>query len=274
MVLRHSTLAHTGLEELTEAWNRCWQGYPYIMNFNESHMKAWLRHGQVNLDRSVALLDSGRIIGFSLLSQDQDEGWIAGTGIDPEFRGKRLFKPLMQLQIKEAVKSGIRQIFLEVLSQNYAAAKVYEAVGFKRNRELLIYRIPARSLESIPSRQILHPFHEASLADYFAARRHAQFAPSWQRRENYLRKYFPLKALLSLNSGSGFLLTGERGTTLVDAWSESLEQSQHLFTSIRGKISGEFALTNQPKDWFSAFLTQHHILPTSVQYEMVLKISL
>lgn len=267
-MFKHATLTNASIGELAEAWNRCWQGYPYEMNFTEAHMKAWLYHMQVDLSHSIVLFESGKIVGFSLLALDGAEGWIAGTSIDPQFRGKHLFAPLMYSQVNKARDLGLQRISLEVLTENHAA-KVYQAVGFKRFRELLSYRIPSETLSPKHARRVLRPFHEVSLKDYFEARRHAGFSPVWQRRENCLRNYSPLTAWLDLGATSGILLTGEYSTLLVDTWTRSLEQSEHLFTSILEKTGGEFTLKNQPKDWFSAFLTQQRIFPTSIQYEMI-----
>lgn len=267
-MLTQTTLVNVSLGELTEAWNRCWQGYRYEMSFSEDNMKAWLSHGHVDLSHSLALIHAGKIIGFSLLAVQGNEGWIAGTCIDPLYRGKHLFGSLMGAQIHKTQDLTLQRIFLEVLIGNHAA-KVYQAVGFKSHRELLSYRIPSKTLDSLSFRQVVRPFREVTVNDYFQARRSINFTPVWQRRQFYLHNYFPLRAWLDSTDNSGALFTGEKGSVLVDAWSRSLDKSEYLLAMIQRKSGGTLTLTNQPRDWFAAYLTQRGILPSFIQQEMI-----
>ncbi len=269
-MLQYSTLANSDLNEVTQAWNRCWQGYPFEMNYSEAQMKAWLHQSQVDLSHSVAFKESEKIIGFALLSVEREDGWIAGTSIDPLFRGKHLFAPLMSTQIKYARDLGLKQLKLEVLTLNHAA-KVYEAVGFKQMRELYVYRLPTGTIKTDLFPTGRRYFREAPLSDYFEARIRAEFSPAWQRRENHLRRYSTLKAWLNSEGTAGMLFTGESYATLLDTWTNSWDQVEKLIFSILEVTAGNFNLTNQPKDWLSAYLTHLGISPTSIQNEMILK---
>lgn len=267
-MLQYSTLADSDLNEITQAWNRCWQGYLFEMNYSEAQMKAWLHQCQVDLSHSVAIRESEKIVGFALLSVEKEGGWIAGTSIDPFFRGQHLFLPLMTTQIQYARDLGLKQLKLEVLTQNHAA-RVYEAVGFKQMRELYVYRFPKGTIKADLFPTGRRYFREVPLADYFEARIRAEFSPAWQRRENYLRRYPTLKAWLNFNGTAGMLFTGEGFTTLLDAWTNSWEQAEKLVFSILEVTDGNFNLTNQPKDWLSAYLTQLGISPITIQNEMI-----
>lgn len=269
-MLEYSTLANSSLSELTQAWNRCWQGYQYEISYSEAQMNAWLQQCQVELTHSVAIREAERIIGFALLSVENKEGWIAGTCIDPLFRGKHLFASLMSTLLQCAHDLNLKQLQLEVLTQNHAV-QVYEAVGFERMRELHIYRLPTGTFKPDLDQITRRPFREVPLSDYFEARAHTEFSPSWQRRENHLRRYFSLKAWLNSEGTAGMLYTGEHCTTLIDTWTVSFEQVAKLISSILEKTEGEFNLTNQPKDWLSAYLTRLGITPSSIQYEMSYK---
>lgn len=269
-MLEYSTLANSSLSELTQAWNRCWRGYRYETSYTEAQMKAWLHQCQVELTHSVAIRESERIVGFALLSVENEDGWIAGTCIDPLFRGQHLFESLMSTQLQCALDLGLKQLQLEVLTQNHAV-KVYEAVGFKRMRELLVYRLLTGTLKPDLGQIARHPFREVPLSDYFGARIHTDFTPAWQRRENHLRRYSSLKAWLNSEGTAGMLFTGDHNTTLIDTWTVSFELVAKLISSVLEITEGEFNLTNQPKDWLSAYLTRLGITPTDIQYEMSYK---
>lgn len=267
-----STLAmldSTYLSTLTEAWNRCWQGYFYEMTFSEENLKVWLTRGQVALQNSIALLDRGKIVGFALLSQDGLDGWVAGTAIDPSYRGQKLFAPMLQEQIDQGKRIGLSRLYLEVLSQNHAL-RTYQSVGFKYVRDLQIYRITPGVLDPNCLHNPSQNFYEAELPNYFLLRQKARFVPAWQRRAHYLKRYHPVNAWLNFEGTAGMLFGGEKGTTLLDAWAAASDESvRELLTLINHRTGGEFSLTNQPQGLINSFLKKIEILPTALQYEMV-----
>jgi ribosomal protein S18 acetylase RimI-like enzyme len=268
LMLEYSTLADSSILEVTEAWNRCWQGYDYELKFSEAQMKAWLHQCHVDLNHSIALKDSNQIIGFALLGVESNEGWIAGTSIDPHFRGKHLFSSLMTKQIEHGLNLGLIQLQLEVLAKNHAA-KVYDKVGFQKTRELYIYRIPSGIFHSNSFKTTKGAYRQVSLNEYFETRSQTCFFPAWQRRENYLRRYSTLKAWLNSNGTSGMLFTGDHFSILLDAWTDYPEHVIKLVSTILEKTGGEFNLTNQPKDCITTYLTHQGISPSNIQYEMI-----
>lgn len=268
------------LEELTKIWNNCWQGYYYDMTFTVEKMRGWLKLAAVELEHSLVLRREDQVIGFAFLAREGEQAWLAGTGIAPEARGEGLFRPLMQAQLDEARKLGIREVFLEVLSQN-PARKVYEAVGFTKVRQLNIFRVnreqwltlnsPSGSAlglgEELQGLEEYGFFRPASLAEYFARRSLSSFKPSWQRREDYLSRYPKLTAMLGRGGMAGFLFTGEENPLLLDAWCSGTKDGWQVLSAIMAR-TGQIALNNQPEDWLSAILRSHQVKPRDVQIEM------
>lgn len=266
-MLVYSHLADTTMEELALAWNKCWKGYFYETHYTAPQMKAWLEKCQIDLSHSVALMEAERIIGFSLLAVENHMGWIAGTCIDPEFRGRHLFEPLMLQQLIRAEKLQLKGVRLEVLSQNHAG-KIYQRIGFQKTRELYVYRYHKGNHFSGAPQSLGCSLREAGVADYFQARKEAGFNPPWQRREEYLKRYTSLRAWLNSEGSSGILMTKE-SPVLLDAWTMAWEQVEKLIGSILLITQGEFILTNQPKDWLTAYLGQHGLCPNDIQHEMM-----
>lgn len=272
LTIEVSKLANIELNELTEAWNRCWHGYYYDMSFTTTQMKFWLDLGQVNLEHSVGLLDKGKIIGFSLLSCYEYDGWIAGTSIDPSKRGGHLFTPLMQAQLNLARNLGLQRIYLEVLKQNHAR-RVYQTVGFRELRQLNLYRIKKKEQHAPlfwkKMKKELLPglFRVVRLDDYFAIRKVSGFNPAWQRKENYLMRYPNIQAFLNRQGSAGILFAGESGT-LLDAWCSNAFEAGRVLAEITERCHDEITLINQPEDWLAAFLAQWKIQTEAIQYEM------
>ncbi|HHY27565.1 MAG TPA: GNAT family N-acetyltransferase [Desulfitobacterium dehalogenans] len=266
-MIYYSHLGDVGLEELTLAWNRCWQGYYYEMHYSVSQMQAWLEKCRIDLSHSVALRSSHQLIGFSLLAVENHMGWIAGTCIDPEFRGQQLFHPLLENQIVRAESLQLKGIQLEVLSHNHAG-KIYERVGFQKKRDLYVYRYHDGIPLTCANLDRGCSLRKANLSDYFQARNEAGFHPPWQRQEEYLKRYTSLRAWLNSEGTSGVLMPQE-SLVILDAWTMAWEQVEKLISSILNITQGEFVLTNQPKDWLTAYLSRHGVNPRDIQYEMV-----
>lgn len=262
-----TTLENSDFSTLTEAWNRCWQGYYYEMLFTEENLKVWIFRGMIQLKHSIALKENGQIIGFAFLGQAGYDGWIGGTAIDPRYRGNRLFVPMLKAQIELARDLGLKQLYLEVLSQNFARHS-YQAVGFKFFRPLYIYRIKPGMLNLAYSPDNDN-FQRVETSAYFLARQEGQFVPAWQRREHYLKRYPSLNACLNPEGTSGMLYAEMKGRTLIDAWSASDKSAQELLSVLNLRNNREFSLTNQPSDSITQAMSLTGIRPTELQYEMV-----
>ena len=266
---RLGTLEGLNLEEITEMWNRCWRGYYYEMSYLPFHMKVWLDLSKVYLQHSVAIFEGHKVIGFSLLSVDGTDGWIAGTSIDPSYRHKGLFAPLLRTQLDQARKIGLKRIYLEVLEQNYAY-KVYESVGFGHIRKLNVYRAISdwkRYDQSVRFR----PLDMVSLEQYFRYRR-AFFCPSWQRKEEYLSRYGRTMPLLNSSRTAGALFTNEKNTLLLDVWSVAGDGATEVMADVFDRIVQSLTLLNQPDDSITFFLNQLGICPSAIQFEMCMKL--
>lgn len=262
-----TTLEHEDFTTLTETWNRCWQGYYYEMIFTEENMKIWISRGMIQMNHSIALKINGQIIGLTFLGQDGSDGWIGGTAIDPSYRGKKLFAPMVKAQVSLGRSLGLKHLYLEVLSQNFAQ-NVYQSVGFKYLRPLYIYRIKPGMLNLGYSYSHKDNFQRVELSTYLSARKNAKFVPSWQRRDHYLQRYSSLNAWLNAQGTSGMLYAGANGNTLLDAWSAFDESAQELLSVLGQRNNDDFSLTNQPQDSIIQTLSLAGIRPTDLQYEM------
>lgn len=265
--IRVMTLEHFSLEELTDIWNRCWRGYYYDMTYTPEHIRVWLHLSQVSLQHSIAIMVEDQVAGFALLSVDGIDGWIAGTCIDPDYRRKGLFTPLMHSQLNSANCIGLKRVYLEVLEKNHAL-KVYQAVGFTRVRQLNIYRTQNK-INSPSARKVeALPLETVPVEQYFENRRRAFFNPAWQRREGYLKRYGHSIAVMNLAGTAGALFAGDKNAPCLDAWSATEAGAEEVISSVLGRSNISFSLTNQPEDWIVACLSAYGINPSAKQFEM------
>lgn len=261
---------HIDINDMTEIWNRCWQGYYYDMSYTLEHMRGWLELSQVSLQHSMAIFVDEHIAGFALLSIDVTDGWIAGTCIDPAYRRKGLFTALMRIELDVARRAGLKRVYLEVLEQNHAR-KVYQSVGFEQIRQLSIYRV--QNITDTFTRPVQTcPLELIPLEMYFDNRR-ALFNPAWQRREGYLKRHLNISAVMNSSGSAGALFAGDKIALLLDAWSTTSVGAEEVVSTINLRSGASWSLTNQPDDQVVAFLKEQGIYPTAKQYEMCIDLT-
>jgi len=265
--IRIITLEHISLEELTDIWNRCWRGYYYDMTYTTEHMRGWLHLTQVSLQNSIAIIVEDQVAGFVLLSIDGITGWIAGACVDPHYRRKGLFTPLMHSLLNSAARVGLKRVYLEVFEQNHAL-KVYQSVGFTQVRQLNIYRTNSRTNSPATGMVEAYPLATVPVKQYFENRRRAFFNPAWQRREGYLRRFGRSLAVMNLAGTSGAFFTGNKNSLCLDAWSATEAGAKEVISSVLGRSNTSFSLTNQPEDRIVACLRAYGISPSAKQIEM------
>lgn len=105
-------------------------------------MARWVSLWDVDLSASVAARDGQRLAGVSLLAMRGLHGWVAGFGIAPDWRGRRLSHQLFAGQMAAARALGLADVRLEVLTRNPHARRVYAAGGFGVLREVSVLQGP------------------------------------------------------------------------------------------------------------------------------------
>lgn len=81
-------------------------------------------------------LSKGKVIGFCDISRPTTESrshvGVLGMGVLSDHRGFGVGRALLEAVLADAVKAGIERVELDVLADNTAALKLYEAFGFVR----------------------------------------------------------------------------------------------------------------------------------------------
>lgn len=93
----------------------------------------------ITRDQYLGILND-EIIGMGSSSRDGDEVSIFGFGITPEFRSKGYGYDLLHLIVENLRQSGIREIVIEVDSNNTHAFNLYQKFGFQIDTAFEYYR--------------------------------------------------------------------------------------------------------------------------------------
>jgi ribosomal protein S18 acetylase RimI-like enzyme len=138
-----SAAADEPFEDLHAAYVAGYRGYYVHVDLPLESFRAELVMEDVDLTASaVARLDD-EIVGVALLAIRGLRGRIAGIGVAPQHRGRRVGETLMHRLLDEARARGVQWLWLEVLTQNEPAIRLYQKLGFRRIRRLLVLSRPA-----------------------------------------------------------------------------------------------------------------------------------
>lgn len=99
-------------------------------SYEDAHASIMKSFQSVTRDQYLGILND-EIIGIGSSSLDDGEVSIFGFGIIPEFRSKGYGYDLLHLIVEQLRQSGIREIVIEVDSNNIHAFKLYQKFGFQ-----------------------------------------------------------------------------------------------------------------------------------------------
>jgi GNAT superfamily N-acetyltransferase len=130
------------LEELTNAYNQTRIDYIVPMPMNTRRLREYIHNYDVDMERSAVALSDGHILGISLLGVRPGCCWSTRLGVLPVKRRRGTGESLMRDNISMARKLGADYVILEVIKDNEPAHKLFEKLGFRELRVLLILRRP------------------------------------------------------------------------------------------------------------------------------------
>lgn len=173
----------------------------YIIKFEltERQFQNHITLNAVDLDRSAGCFDADQPVGVSLNGFGDWEGkatvYDAGTTVIPEYRRRGVSRSMFEWMIPLFADEGYKQFLLEVITHNDPAVRLYEMLGFRRTRELLLLEAePTVSLDrpspaDVDIREI-HRHEDIPFALFWDGK------PSWQNSLDAIERSIQMKRLL------------------------------------------------------------------------------
>lgn len=132
--MQFQTLENQSIKELCNLFNAAFADYLVKIEMTPEKLQNKFDSEEVSLKHSVGLFSEGKPVGFILQAlRNTASGKIAynaATGVIPEFRGKNATVQLYEFIRPKLVKSGVKEVVLEVIDKNTPAIKSYKKVGF------------------------------------------------------------------------------------------------------------------------------------------------
>jgi ribosomal protein S18 acetylase RimI-like enzyme len=140
----------------------------------------------VDPDASVVAESHGRLVGMALLSRRGQRGWVSAVGTVPAARRQGVAREMMHGLIANARRLGLRELVLEVITENTKAHHLYRDLGFQDVRELLTWRLAADADPLPIPQELLTEVTPGSVLVHFDVW-HKE-PQSWQREMPTLRR--------------------------------------------------------------------------------------
>jgi len=148
-------LSNASFDEIVDCVLLSFENYYVKMPTEKSYYKKRWKAAKVDFHLSYGMFDQDKLVGFIIHGIDTRNGiytaFNTGTGVLPDYRGKRIVKRIYQYALPDLIKQGIKKTSLEVIVENTKAIKAYESVGFTICKNYNCYAGAIQSkLEEIP----------------------------------------------------------------------------------------------------------------------------
>ncbi|MGG4345892.1 GNAT family N-acetyltransferase [Paenibacillus lautus] len=141
-MITYKPLSELPIREVSELWNHSFEGYMVNASMPLDRFIARIGNDGLCMERSLACYMDGVPAGIVMNSfQEEDGVKIArngGTAIAPDFRGKGIGKNMMEKNAELYEEQGVHRAYLEAISTNAPAIRLYESVGYEIIDRLLI----------------------------------------------------------------------------------------------------------------------------------------
>ncbi len=152
----------------------------------------------VDLNRSVGCTAGNGLAGLSLNGFGMWKGkktiYDAGTAVLPQYRRRGVSRAMFEWMVPQFADEGYEQFLLEVITHNEPAVRLYDRLGFRTTRELLLLEAdapvtPDRPLpDGIEVREI-HRHENIPFASFWEG------MPSWQNSPDAIQRSLQMKRL-------------------------------------------------------------------------------
>jgi ribosomal protein S18 acetylase RimI-like enzyme len=177
---------------LTALFNDAFSDYLVPMRLDEEAFAGHVEINDIDLSASPVAFDGDRPVALALVAIRGDDAWIGGMGTVPSERRRGLGEAVLVAGLDAARERGCRTAWLEVIDRNDPAVRLYERLGFQRERDVIVWSLDGRDDASAPARTpTVDDAHE-----WIAGHRPSR--EPWQRTDAALagmRERRPLRAL-------------------------------------------------------------------------------
>lgn len=263
--------------EVLECFLLAFEGYYVKMPTDHNYYKARWKAAGVDFNLSYGMFDEDKLVAFIIHAVDNRAGKLTafntGTGVLPEYRGRRIVKSIYEYALNDLLQNGIERSTLEVITKNEKAVRAYQAVGFKisKNYHCFAGEIAVENTELFELKGI-------ALSDVDWAGLPNQQYYSWDfQKETILARNYAFYHVLNEGKPESYFIIGQENHYLAqfDLLNHQKDGWERLFSAIK-QVSPSVKIINvDDRQTGKLEYIQSIGLPNTVdQYEMELDITI
>lgn len=251
------TLQAISISSLTAAFNKAFSDYEINLSFTEENFRKKIISENIIPEYSVGAFADGELIAFILHGYDDINGqksiYNAGTGVLPKYRGLRIIEKLYNYILPVLKDKGFRHHYLEVLSGNEKAEKIYAKMGFTHFRRVVGYsgNVPEKDINNIEIRI-------QNFIDWNSAKSFCDTEPTWQNSFSAIQRTIDNHNIVTAyynNEFAGFAIYDNTNGRIKQFGVKKEHRRKGIGTALFGYISktvGQVAFTNYDSNDTSA----------------------
>lgn len=276
--MRIETLSTTPFETIAATFDRAFGDYAVSFSSSASWLGEMMRRRGVRLELSIGIRDDDQLVAFTLNGIGSWKGDVAGydcgTGVIPEYRGRRLTALMLEKTTAALREAGASCYLLEVLQSNEKAIRAYRGAGFETTRELRCWELdtiahPADGKINVA----VEPSIDAAL---LATMRDSE--PSWQNGDESIARAADPRFALSVQGDAAiagcavlFPKTNDLAQLAVSGPARHRGIGTALLTAARARCSKPMRILNidAGDEGSNSFLVKSGATETVRQFEMI-----
>ena len=155
-----NNLSNISIDQLLDCFFLAFENYYVEMPTDKKYYINRWKAAKVDFNLSYGMFDKNKLIGFIIHAIDKRNGILTafntGTGVIPEYRGRRVVKSIYEYALGDLLKNGVKISILEVITKNDKAIRSYESVGFKVCKKYKCYagEINSERIEQLELKKI------------------------------------------------------------------------------------------------------------------------
>jgi GNAT superfamily N-acetyltransferase len=185
-------------------FNAAYEGYLVPFHVDEATLARIDETFDIDLEASRIAYRDGEAVGLGNLGVRGEDAWIGGVGVVTAARRSGVGEALMRGLHDEAHARGIRRVWLEVIVENTGAFALYEKLGYRTVRDVVVWSLPLSVSEQTAAEDVSAEEAHARIRELRTERE------PWQRADESLAHYADARGLATAGGAAVYRQPGEQ----------------------------------------------------------------
>ena len=138
-MIKYLSLTGLSISYLKDTFNEAFSDYTIPMNLSEEQIREHLISNDYDPKLSIGAFDGEKMVGFVFVGHRDNRLYDVGTAVIKEYRRQGIAKTMIKAIISKMNRDDV--FILECISSNERGMKLYESLGFKRNRHFICFKL-------------------------------------------------------------------------------------------------------------------------------------